>query len=96
MNSIPFDLVVARSANFGIGLKGKLPWNLPSDLKMFKKITCSGPNKNTVIMGRKTFDSIGKALPNRLNIIVSKNTLIKEDVNLKQARSLEEALKLST
>lgn len=73
----PFDLVVARSLNFGIGLNGKLPWHLPSDLKMFKKITCSGTNKNAVIMGRKTYDSIGKPLPNRLNVIVSKNTLIK-------------------
>lgn len=46
-------------------------------------------------MGRKTFDSIGKALPNRLNIVVSKGSIIREDSKLKQARSLEEALLLS-
>jgi dihydrofolate reductase len=76
MNSIPFDLVVARSLNYGIGLGGKLPWNLPPDLKMFRKITCSGPHRNSIIMGRKTYESIGKALPNRLNIIISKNSKI--------------------
>lgn len=75
--SIPFDLVVARSINYGIGLGGKLPWVLPPDLKMFKKITTYGPHKNSVIMGRKTFDQIEKPLPNRLNIVVSKNTVIK-------------------
>lgn len=62
---------------------------------MFKKITCSGPYTNSVIMGRKTFDSIGKALPNRFNIVVSRDSLIKEDKSLKQARSLDDALKLS-
>lgn len=76
--SLPFDLVVARSINYGIGLNGKLPWHLPSDLKMFKKITCSGLHTNSIIMGRKTYDSIKKTLPNRFNIIVSKDTVIKE------------------
>jgi dihydrofolate reductase len=52
---IPFDLVVARTLNGGIGKNNKLPWKLPSDMKMFKKITCSGSNQNSVIMGRKTF-----------------------------------------
>lgn len=77
MNSIPFDIVVGRSLNYGIGLMGKLPWNLPPDLKMFKKITCAGPHQNSIIMGRKTFESIGKPLPNRLNIIVSRGNSIK-------------------
>lgn len=95
MPKAPFDLVVGRAINQGIGLAGKLPWNLPPDLKMFKKITCSGDNLNSVIMGRKTFDSIGKALPNRLNIVISKNSLIKETENLRQARSLDDALELS-
>lgn len=74
---IPFDLVVARSINFGIGLNGSIPWKLSSDLKMFKKITTSGSEKNAIIMGRKTFDSIGqKALPSRTNIVISQNTKI--------------------
>jgi dihydrofolate reductase len=78
MNKIIFDIVVARSLNYGIGLNGKLPWNVPSDLKMFKKITCSGSAINSVIMGRKTYESIGKVLPNRLNIVISKNSKIIE------------------
>jgi dihydrofolate reductase/thymidylate synthase len=52
---IPFDLVVARTLNGGIGKNNKLPWKLPSDMKMFKKITSSGSSQNSVIMGRKTF-----------------------------------------
>jgi|LakMenEpi03Aug12_release.lakeMendotaPanAssembly.Ray.scaffolds.fasta_scaffold737852_1 dihydrofolate reductase len=52
---IPFDLVVARTLKGGIGKNNKLPWKLPSDLKMFKKITSSGSHQNSVIMGRKTF-----------------------------------------
>jgi hypothetical protein len=69
---IPFDLVVARSLNWGIGFNNQIPWKLPSDLKMFKQITTSGSEKNAIIMGRKTFDSIGKkALPNRINIVIS-------------------------
>ena len=52
---ISFDLVVARTLNGGIGKNNKLPWKLPSDMKMFKKITSSGLHQNSVIMGRKTF-----------------------------------------
>jgi dihydrofolate reductase len=76
MNKIPFDIIVGRSLNRGIGLNGKLPWQIPNDLKMFKKITCTTPSINSIIMGRKTYESIGKALPNRLNVVVSKNMKI--------------------
>jgi dihydrofolate reductase len=55
MNKIIFDIVVARSLNYGIGLNGKLPWSVPSDMKMFKNITCSGSEINSIIMGRKTY-----------------------------------------
>ena len=69
---ILYDIVVGRSLNFGIGRKGGLPWRLPSDLKMFKKITTLGKTGNTIIMGRKTFESINeRPLPNRNNIVVS-------------------------
>jgi dihydrofolate reductase len=95
MNSVPFDIVVGRALNQGIGLRGKLPWHLPRDLQMFKKITCSGPHTNSIIMGRKTYESIGRVLPNRFNIVISKNSVIKELDNLKQARSLDDALKLA-
>jgi dihydrofolate reductase len=48
-------MVIARTIKGGIGKNNQLPWKLPGDLKMFKKITTSGPHKNRVIMGRKTF-----------------------------------------
>jgi dihydrofolate reductase len=60
--------IVAASENNVIGLDGQMPWHLPEDLKHFKKLT-SG---HAVIMGRKTYESIGKPLPNRLNIVISR------------------------
>ncbi len=60
--------VVAVSENGVIGKGGKLPWHFPADLKFFKNLTLG----HRVIMGRKTFDSIGKALPNRENIVISR------------------------
>ncbi len=60
--------VVAVSQNGVIGKDGKLPWHFSSDLQFFKKLTTG----HTVIMGRKTFDSIGKVLPNRKNIVISR------------------------
>ncbi len=62
-------LVVARSRGGVIGREGALPWHLPADLKHFKRLTVGKP----VIMGRKTFDSIGKPLPGRHNIVVTRN-----------------------
>ncbi|RAH15710.1 MAG: dihydrofolate reductase [Methanobacteriota archaeon] len=62
-------LIAAFDKNYAIGRKGELPWHLSSDLKHFKKIT-SG---NAIIMGRKTFESIGKPLPNRDNYVLTKN-----------------------
>jgi len=64
------SLIVAHSSNRVIGIDGQLPWHIPDDLKYFKAITIGKP----IIMGRKTFDSIGKPLPGRLNIIITKNT----------------------
>lgn len=63
------SLVVAKSKNNVIGKNNQLPWHLPADLKHFKKITMGKP----IIMGRKTFDSIGKPLPGRRNIIITRN-----------------------
>lgn len=65
----PEIIVVAAVAENGvIGRDGDMPWHLSSDLKRFKKVTLGKP----VIMGRKTFQSIGKPLPGRLNIVVSR------------------------
>jgi len=63
-------LIVAVSKNGVIGNDNKLIWHLPEDLKRFKKLTTN----NVVVMGRKTHESIGKALPNRLNVILSKDS----------------------
>lgn len=63
------SLVVAASENGVIGVDGDLPWRLPDDLRYFKQLTTGKP----VIMGRKTFDSIGRPLPNRQNIVVTRN-----------------------
>ncbi len=61
------SIITAIDDKRGIGRRGQLPWHLSEDLKRFKEIT-SG---NTVIMGRKTFESIGKPLPKRFNIVIS-------------------------
>jgi dihydrofolate reductase len=65
------SLVVATSKNGIIGKEGSMPWDLPEDLKNFKKITTTG-ELASVVMGRKTFESIGKALPGRRNYVLSK------------------------
>lgn len=67
--SISVAIIVARSKNGVIGRDGGLPWRLSEDLKFFKKTTMGKP----VIMGRKTFESIGKPLKGRANIIVTRN-----------------------
>ena len=61
------SLVVAMSRNRAIGRNNQLPWRLPADLAFFKRVTMGHP----VIMGRRTYESIGKPLPGRLNIVVS-------------------------
>ena len=67
------NVIVAMTKSRVIGKDGTLPWHLSEDLKLFKAHTTG----NIVIMGRKTFDSIGRPLPNRRNIVVSKS--IRED-----------------
>jgi dihydrofolate reductase len=64
------SLIVAMASNRIIGDKGQMPWHLSADLKKFRTITTGFP----IIMGRKTYQSIGKPLPNRTNIIISNNT----------------------
>ena len=61
--------IVAMSENRVIGRRNQMPWHLPEDLKHFKAVTLGKP----VIMGRKTFESIGRPLPGRLNIVISRN-----------------------
>jgi len=65
------SIIVAIGRNHAIGKNNKLLWHLPKDLKHFKDVTTG----HTVIMGRKTFDSVGKPLPNRRNIIVTRQAI---------------------
>jgi len=62
-------LVVAMAENRVIGKAGGLPWHIPGDLKLFKKTTMGKP----IIMGRKTWESLGRALPGRTNIVISRD-----------------------
>ena len=81
------SIIVAMSENYVIGLKNKLPWHISADLKNFKNITLGNP----IIMGRKTYDSIGKPLKDRDNIVISRdNSLIIDGVEVLD--SLEKAI----
>jgi dihydrofolate reductase len=64
------SMIVARSRNHVIGRDNQMPWKISADLQFFKKVTMGHP----VIMGRKTWESIGRPLPGRRNIVVSRNT----------------------
>jgi dihydrofolate reductase len=63
------SLIVAIDKNGGIGKNGKMPWNIPDDLARFRKITSGHP----IVMGRKTYESIGRPLPGRTNIIITRD-----------------------
>ena len=67
---MPIALIVAMSENNVIGKDNKMPWHLPDELRYFKSITIGKP----IIMGRKTFQSIGKPLPERTNIVITTNS----------------------
>ena len=62
------ELIVACTENFVIGANGDMPWHLPADLKHFKEMTTG----NTIVMGRHTWESIGHVLPNRTNVVVTR------------------------
>ena len=82
--TLPFKSVVAVSQNGVIGRKGDLPWKLPEDLKWFKKITMGG----TVIMGRKTWQSLPFPLPGRKNWVISRT--MEEKEGMRVFRSIED------
>lgn len=92
MNKTKISIIAAIGRNRELGKDNKLLWNIPKDLKRFKKITFG----HTVIMGRKTFESIGYPLPNRTNIIITRDTKYKipDTKNVVITQSLEEAIAL--
>ena len=90
MNNPRISLIAALSENRVIGKENSLPWHIPEDLKHFKEVTSGHP----VIMGRKTFESIGRLLPKRLNIVISRDkSYVVEGATM--ANSLEEALEIA-
>lgn len=86
MTNLPIALVVAVAENGMIGRDGDMPWHLSSDLKRFKRDTMGKP----ILMGRKTYESIGKALPGRLNIVISRSEFEADDTV--HASSIDAAL----
>ncbi|MFZ4077159.1 MAG: dihydrofolate reductase [Legionellaceae bacterium] len=87
--SSTISLIAAIDTTRGLGKNNQLLCHLPADLKHFKALTLGKP----VVMGRKTFESIGKPLPNRLNIVVSRTMLPREDLVV--VDSLEAALQVA-
>ena len=69
MDSPSLTLIAAMDRNRAIGKGGRLPWHLPDDLRRFKALTLG----HTVLMGRKTFESIGRPLPGRRNVVLTRN-----------------------
>jgi dihydrofolate reductase len=70
---VTISIIVAAAENDVIGREGRMPWRVPSDLKTFRRLTLGKP----VIMGRKTFQSLGKPLDGRLNIVISRDPSFK-------------------
>ena len=89
-NAMKLSLIVATANKNAIGRNNELPWHLPQDLKYFKSVTLGKP----IIMGRKTFESIGKPLPGRTNIVVTrqKNWTV---AGVLVAESVEQALEMA-
>jgi len=81
------SIIVAMADNRVIGIENRLPWRLPADMKWFRQHTMGKP----VLMGRKTFDSIGKPLPNRRNIIITRDANLMIE-GCEVANSVEAAL----
>lgn len=91
MQGRKITLIAAMARNRAIGMKGEMPWHLPGELRHFKEVTMGKP----IVMGRKTWESIGRALPGRQNIVVTRNlTLQVPGCDL--AGSLDEAIGLAS
>ncbi|CZT35583.1 dihydrofolate reductase [Rhizobium sp. 9140] len=90
MTAAKIVIVVAAARNGVIGRDGDMPWRLPTDLKHFKALTLGRP----VVMGRKTWQSIGRPLPGRPNIVITRDETFAPD-GAERVRSLEDGLKLA-
>ena len=85
------SLIAAMSENRVIGRGGHLPWRLPDDLKYFKQLTLG----HAVIMGRRTFESIGRPLPQRRSIVVSRSLSTPPHLQIEIVRTLHDAMQLA-
>jgi dihydrofolate reductase len=85
------SLIVAAAENNCIGINNNLPWYLPEDLKYFKQVTMGKP----IIMGRKTWESIGRPLPGRTNIVITRNENYPEPEGVRVVRTLDAAMELA-
>ena len=83
-------LIAAMTQDRVIGINNKIPWNIPEDMEHFKRTTTN----HAIVMGRKTFESIGRPLPNRYNIVVSRTMHPKEGILV--CRNVPEALQKTT
>lgn len=80
--------IVAIAKNFAIGKDGKLPWHYPADLKFFKNTTTG----NAVVMGWNTWKSIGKPLPNRINLVLTRSEQLNEQPAVKLCRGMADVI----
>ena len=87
---VPVAMIAALSRNRVIGVENQLPWYLPEDLRFFKRMTQAKP----LVMGRKTFASIGRPLPGRLNIVVTRDSTFHHD-GVRVCHDLASALALA-
>jgi dihydrofolate reductase len=83
------SLIMALDEQGGMGLNNRLPWHLPAELAYFKAVTMGKP----IVMGRKTFESIGRPLPGRLNLVLSRKTFEAEGVTV--VSGLDAALRVA-
>jgi dihydrofolate reductase len=88
--SVTLSIIVAMANNRAIGKNNQLLWHLPEDLQYFKRTTMGRP----IVMGRKTFESIGRPLPGRLNIVITRQHDWQHD-GVKVVHSIEDALRLA-
>jgi dihydrofolate reductase len=89
MSTPAISMIVARSRNHVIGKDNQMPWKISADLQFFKKVTMGYP----IIMGRKTWESIGRPLPGRRNVVVSRNSNYSA-IGAELVGSLDQALEL--
>lgn len=89
--NVRLSLIVAMANNRCIGINNKLPWRLPADLQYFKRVT----QGKAIVMGRSTYDSLGRPLPNRTNIVMTRQPDWRAPEGVRVVHSLEAAIALA-